>query len=149
MIQQKIMNWLRLLKKHDRFVTIKWYKQNLIFVTINWYKQNLIILLLLWLNTIWIDKKNWRIKITKKQKNILYDKCQVDFLNNQYLNNREQKRMLYNNCKNRTFWVRFRSIANLMHLSKSFNENFRLTRLLNRESNYNYWFVYKQICFET
>ena len=34
----------------------------------------------------------------KKQKNILHDKCQIDFLNNRYLNNREQKRMLYNNC---------------------------------------------------
>ena len=68
------------------------------FVTINWYKQNLIMLLLLWLNTIWIDKKNWRIKVTKKQKNILHDKYQIDFLNNRYLNNRRQKRMLHNKC---------------------------------------------------
>ena len=45
---------------------------------------------------VWIDKKNWRTKVTKRQKNILYDKCQVDFLNNRYLNNREQKRILYN-----------------------------------------------------
>ena len=35
----------------------------------------------------------------KKQKNILHNKCQVDFLNNRYLNSREQKRMLHNKKK--------------------------------------------------
>ena len=62
---------------------------------------------MLWLKHVWIDMINWRIKIMKKQKDILYDKCQIDFLNNRYLNSREQKRILYNNCyqqkKNATF----------------------------------------------
>ena len=102
-MQQKAMNWLRLLKKHDRFVTIKWCKQNLIFVTINWYKQNLMMLLVLWLKHVWIDMMNWKTKAMKKQKDILHDKCQVDFLNNRYLNSQEQKRM-FHNTQSISFW---------------------------------------------